>query len=108
MTAYFLTLLRLFYEFAKVGLFAIGGGLAPLPFLFDMADTLGWFPAADDSHMIAVGGGTPRAPPPSRPSTWPRPRRPACSLRSPRPTSSTAPSLSYYSTPACAAASCAA
>ena len=33
MTVYFLTLLRLFYEFAKVGLFAIGGGLATLPFL---------------------------------------------------------------------------
>ena len=29
-------LLRLFWEFFKTGLFAIGGGLATLPFLYDM------------------------------------------------------------------------
>ena len=29
-------LLRLFYEFAKVGLFAVGGGLATIPFLQHM------------------------------------------------------------------------
>ena len=28
--------LRLFFEFFKAGLFAVGGGLATLPFLFDM------------------------------------------------------------------------
>ena len=61
MTAYFLTLLRLFYEFAKVGLFAIGGGLATLPFLYDMADTIGWFTAADVANMIAVSESTPGA-----------------------------------------------
>lgn len=61
MTAYVLTLLRLFYEFAKVGLFAIGGGLATLPFLYDMADTIGWFTAADVSNMIAVSESTPGA-----------------------------------------------
>lgn len=61
MTAYFLTLLRLFYEFAKVGLFAIGGGLATLPFLYDMAETVGWFTAADVANMIAVSESTPGA-----------------------------------------------
>ena len=29
----------LFWEFFKTGLFAIGGGLATIPFLMDMADT---------------------------------------------------------------------
>lgn len=29
--------LQLFYEFFKTGLFAIGGGLATLPFLYDIA-----------------------------------------------------------------------
>lgn len=61
MTAYAVTLLRLFYEFAKVGLFAIGGGLATLPFLYDMADTIGWFTAADVANMIAVSESTPGA-----------------------------------------------
>ena len=29
--------LQLFYEFFKTGLFAVGGGLATLPFLYDTA-----------------------------------------------------------------------
>ena len=56
-----LTLLRLFYEFAKVGLFAIGGGLATLPILYDMAVSLGWFSAPDVANMIAVSESTPGA-----------------------------------------------
>lgn len=36
-------LLRLFFEFAKVGLFAVGGGLATIPFLQDMGTRTGWF-----------------------------------------------------------------
>ena len=36
-------LLLLYYEFFKVGLFAIGGGLATLPFLYDLADKYDWF-----------------------------------------------------------------
>ena len=35
--------LRLFYEFFKAGLFSIGGGMATIPFLQDMATTTGWF-----------------------------------------------------------------
>ena len=34
--------LRLFYEFFKAGLFAIGGGLATLPFLREIAGKTGW------------------------------------------------------------------
>lgn len=54
-------LLQLFWEFAKVGLFAIGGGMATLPFLYDMAGSTGWFTAADVANMIAVSESTPGA-----------------------------------------------
>lgn len=51
--------LRLFYEFFKTGLFAIGGGMATIPFLYDMADATGWFTYNDLANMIAVGESTP-------------------------------------------------
>lgn len=51
--------LRLFYEFFKTGLFAIGGGLATLPFLNDMADRTGWFTRAQLADMLAVSESTP-------------------------------------------------
>ena len=51
--------LRLFYEFFKTGLFAIGGGLATLPFLSDMADRTGWFTHAQLADMLAVSESTP-------------------------------------------------
>ena len=51
--------LRLFFEFFKTGLFAVGGGLATLPFLNEMADTTGWFTRADLADMIAVSESTP-------------------------------------------------
>lgn len=51
--------LRLFYEFAKTGLFAIGGGLATLPFLYEMSAKTGWFTTHDISNMIAVSESTP-------------------------------------------------
>ena len=36
-----LILVRLFYEFFKTGLFAIGGGLATMPFLYNISETTG-------------------------------------------------------------------
>lgn len=51
--------LRLFYEFFKTGLFAVGGGMATIPFLYDMADATGWFTYNDLANMIAVGESTP-------------------------------------------------
>ena len=36
---------RLFFEFFKAGLFAIGGGMATLPFLYNISDKTGWFMA---------------------------------------------------------------
>lgn len=54
-----MTYLLLFWEFFKTGLFAIGGGLATLPFLFDMVGRYDWFTEAELSNMIAVGESTP-------------------------------------------------
>ena len=51
--------LRLFYEFFKTGLFAVGGGMATIPFLDSMADNTGWFTRLDVDNMIAVGESTP-------------------------------------------------
>ncbi len=51
--------LRLFWEFFKTGLFAVGGGLATLPFLYDMAGKTGWFTASQLADMIAVSESTP-------------------------------------------------
>ncbi len=51
--------LTLCLEFFKTGLFAVGGGLATLPFLTQMQETYGWFTKADLANMIAVGESTP-------------------------------------------------
>lgn len=51
--------LQLFWEFFKTGLFAIGGGLATLPFLYDVSDKTGWFTHGDLLNMIAVSESTP-------------------------------------------------
>ena len=51
--------LQLFYEFFKTGLFAVGGGMATLPFLYDMADRTDWFTRAELANMVAVSEATP-------------------------------------------------
>lgn len=51
--------LRLFFEFFKTGLFAIGGGMATLPFLSAMGERTGWFTQAQLTDMIAVSESTP-------------------------------------------------
>ena len=51
--------LRLFYEFAKTGLFAIGGGMVTWPFLYRIAESTGWFTAELVTNMIAVAESTP-------------------------------------------------
>lgn len=52
-------LLRLYFEFFKTGLFAVGGGLATIPFLQAMGESMGWFTNADLTMMIAVSESTP-------------------------------------------------
>lgn len=54
-----MTLFELIYEFFKIGLFSIGGGLASLPFLYDLAKKRTWFDLYDISNMVAVSEATP-------------------------------------------------
>lgn len=51
--------LQLFFEFFKTGLFAVGGGMATLPFLYDMAEKTNWFTSGQLADMIAVSESTP-------------------------------------------------
>lgn len=50
---------QLFFEFFCVGLLAVGGGLATIPFLTDMASRTGWFSLEALTQMIAVSESTP-------------------------------------------------
>ena len=52
-------LLQLFYEYFLVGLFAVGGGLATLPFLSELGARTGWFTQAQLTDMLAVSESTP-------------------------------------------------
>ena len=51
--------LRLFWEFFKTGLFAVGGGMARLPFMYDISDKTGWFTHSMLADMVAVSESTP-------------------------------------------------
>ena len=53
--------LQLFWEFFQTGLFAVGGGLATLPFLYSISDRTGWFTHQNLADMIAVSESTPGA-----------------------------------------------
>ena len=52
---------ELFLEFFKTGLFSVGGGLATLPFLYEISDRTGWFSHADIADMVAISESTPGA-----------------------------------------------
>ena len=51
--------LELYFRFFFVGLFAIGGGLATVPFLQSMGEATGWFSQSDIADMIAISESTP-------------------------------------------------
>ena len=51
--------LQLYWEFFKTGLFAIGGGMATLPFLKDIGASTGWYTYSDLMNMLAVSESTP-------------------------------------------------
>ena len=51
--------IKLFWEFFQTGLFAVGGGMATLPFLYDISDRTGWFTHQQLADMIAVSESTP-------------------------------------------------
>jgi chromate transporter len=55
-------LLFLFITFFRIGLFAIGGGLATLPYLFELADKSdGWLSREMIGDMLAVAQSSPGA-----------------------------------------------
>ena len=51
--------LQLFWEYFKAGLFAVGGGMATIPFLYEISDRTGWFSHRDLVNMLAVSESTP-------------------------------------------------
>ncbi len=51
--------LVLFFEFFKIGLFSVGGGLATLPFLIDLSHKYNWFDESMLADMVAVSQSTP-------------------------------------------------
>lgn len=51
--------LELFWEFLKIGLFTIGGGLAALPYLYELAGRHDWFTASQVTDMVAIAESTP-------------------------------------------------
>ena len=53
--------LLLFINFFKTGLFSIGGGLATLPFLYEMSNRTHWFSTSDIADLIAISESTPGA-----------------------------------------------
>lgn len=53
------TYLKLYWEFFKTGLFAVGGGMATVPFLQNIGETTGWYTYGDLMNMLAVSESTP-------------------------------------------------
>jgi chromate transporter len=51
--------LLLYAEFFKMGLFAVGGGLATLPFLFQMADQYEWLSREMVGNFLAIAQSSP-------------------------------------------------
>lgn len=49
----------LFWEYFKIGLFAIGGGYATLPFLYHLSEVYHWFSLKQLSDMLAISAITP-------------------------------------------------
>ena len=54
-----MNLFLLYFEFFKTGLFAIGGGLATLPFLFQMADKYEWLDNETVGNFLAIAQSAP-------------------------------------------------
>ena len=54
-----MTCLLLFYEFFKTCLFAVGGGMATVPFLKNIGLATGWYSQPDLMNMLAVSASTP-------------------------------------------------
>ncbi len=53
------TAFTMFFEFFKIGLFAVGGGPATLPYLMELTKKYTWFTMEELTNMIAVSESTP-------------------------------------------------
>ena len=51
--------LLLFWEYFKIGVFAVGGGYAAIPFLYYLQEHYNWFSSDELTDMIAVSNITP-------------------------------------------------
>ena len=51
--------LTLCLEFMKIGVFAIGGGMVTVPFLYELAEKYTWFTHDMVTNMIAISESTP-------------------------------------------------
>lgn len=51
--------LSLAFEFFKIGLFSVGGGMATLPFLMDLTTKYDWYTASELANMVAISESTP-------------------------------------------------
>ncbi len=49
----------LFIEFFQIGLFAMGGGMATVPFLIDLTERYDWYTAAEFANIVAISQSTP-------------------------------------------------
>jgi chromate transporter len=56
-----MNLLVVFAMFCRIGLFAVGGGLATLPFLFEIADRSDWLTREAVGNMLAAAQSLPGA-----------------------------------------------
>ena len=54
-----MSLLILYFQFFKIGLFAVGGGLATLPFLFELADKSTWLDREMIANFLAIAQSSP-------------------------------------------------
>jgi len=52
-------MINLFFSFFKIGLFAVGRGLATLSFLYELAEKNEWISVSDISNMVAISESTP-------------------------------------------------
>ena len=56
-----MNLFYLFLTFFRIGFFAIGGGLATLPFLYEIADKSEWLTRESIANMLAMAQSSPGA-----------------------------------------------
>lgn len=52
-------LIKLFFEFLKTGAFSFGGGMATLPYVYEIASSTNWITEAEVSNILSVSQVTP-------------------------------------------------